>query len=487
MTLRTRLGATAAAAVAVVVVGVAIAVYAADRSALRGQIDRSLSDLARPLSSPDRPPFAGARDIPFGRRDPRLGGRHRRRRGPGLFDQRSSTPFGGASGFIQFVAPDGSTSRPPDEGQALPVDPRALAVARTGRGRYFTDVTVDHVHLRELISATPRGAALQIVRPLTETDRVLRELLLVIALIGAAGIAIAALVGVLVARSALAPISRFTRRTEALITEPGGPSPSRRLEVRGRDELARLALSFNATLDALERSIEAQRHLVADASHELRTPIASLRANIQVLSDVDRLSGADRANLRADIIDELDALTALVGDVVELARGAEPGQDSDDTELDAIVEAAVARARRRAGDRRVAAELERTVVRGVPEQISRAVANLIDNAVKWGPPGEAIDVTLTAGVLSVRDRGAGFAPEDLPFVFDRFYRADDARALPGSGLGLAIVRQAAEAHGGWVRARNAPGGGALLQASFGAPLLLSEAEPQASAPASVPT
>ena len=189
---------------------------------------------------------------------------------------------------------------------------------------------------------------MQVARPLTEVDHALRQLLLVLLAVGGVGILVAAVLGGVVARAALAPVARFTRRTEALTANP---DLSQRLEVEGDDELARLARSFNATLDALERSVEAQRHLVADASHELRTPIASLRANIQMLEDADRLPEDDRASLRADIIAELDELTALVGDVVELARGAKPSDVVDDVRLDQIVRAA-RRARRAARRRR---------------------------------------------------------------------------------------------------------------------------------------
>ncbi|MGZ4201978.1 MAG: sensor histidine kinase, partial [Thermoleophilaceae bacterium] len=273
--------------------------------------------------------------------------------------------------------------------------------------------------------------------------------------------------GQLVARTALAPVSRFTRRTEALTADP---DLSARLEVKGDDELARLAQSFNATLDALERSVESQRHLVADASHELRTPIASLRANIQMLSDAERLPREERDSLRADIIGELDALTALVADVVDLARGTEPRQAADDVALDRIAEQALEVARRRAPGLRFEAQLEPTLVRGTPDRIARAVANLLDNAAKWSGEQGLVEVSLRDGVLSVRDHGPGFDEQDLPHVFDRFYRADEARRLPGSGLGLAIVRQTAEAHGGWVRAGNADGGGAQLEVWFGEPL-----------------
>jgi two-component system sensor histidine kinase MprB len=259
------------------------------------------------------------------------------------------------------------------------------------------------------------------------------------------------------------------------------------MEVNGDDELARLARSFNTTLDALERSVEAQRQLVADASHELRTPIASLRANIQTLEQADRLPPHERAALRADVVSELDELTALVADIVELARGTKPGEMTDDVRLDRIVEEVVERAEGRARER-VSFEVsaEPTVVRGQPERIQRAVSNLVDNALKWSPPGGAVELTLEAGELTVRDRGPGFAEDDVSHVFERFYRAQDARGMPGSGLGLAIVRQAAEAHGGHAEAANAPGGGALVRVSFGASVVPGATAASARRPLALP-
>ena len=453
MTLRNRVGAAAGLAVGGVVVAVAISVYLADRSELRGQIDRALADIARPYETQrNRPP--GGSDEPDGRR----------REGP----PRGAPPgeFGGPSGYVQFIDAGGQVVRPAGEARALPVDQRARDVARTGHGRYFSEARVAGVHLRLLTSHDADGGAVQVARPLTEVDHALNRLRFVLAVVGLAGIALAALLGALVARAALAPVARFTRRTETITADP---VPSHRLEAKGHDELARLAQSFNATLDALERSVQAQRSLVADASHELRTPIASLRANIQMLGDADRLPASEREHLRADIVEELDALTALVGDVVELARGGELRATADDVALDKIVESVIEKTARRSRDLRFQAALEPTLVCGSPEQIGRAVANLLDNAVKWSPPGGEVEVTLADGVLSVRDSGPGFDPKDTPHVFDRFYRADRARGLPGSGLGLAIVRQTAEAHGGFARAANDPRGGARLEVSFGRP------------------
>ena len=299
-------------------------------------------------------------------------------------------------------------------------------------------------------------------RPLEEVDRQLDRILVILVSVAVGGVALAAALGALVARTALAPITRFTRRTETLTSDA---DLTQRMEVEGDDELARLAHSFNTTLDALERSMEAQRHLVADASHELRTPIASLRANIQTLEDADRLPAEERAMLRADIVEELDAARPAWSPTSSSWRAAPRP-------------AAVARrrsprpGRRGAGRARPSPSRRRpdggrltsrpTLVRGEPDRIGRAVSNLIDNAVEWSPSGSSIEIELRDGTLSVRDHGPGFTAEDLPHVFERFYRADAARGMPGSGLGLAIVRQAAEAHGGHAEAANAPGGGALI-------------------------
>jgi two-component system sensor histidine kinase MprB len=453
VSLRARIAAAGSLAVAVTVVLAALIVYLAVRAELRGEIDSSLRETAARVTEAGPgpgPPGGGPGRLPFDRR--RL--------------EPPEAPFGGAAGYVQMIAPDGQAFRPLGEEAQLPVDDRARALARAGGGSYLSDEQVGGTELRVLTEALPAGGAVQVARPLGEVNDQLRGILLILALVSAGGVALAAALGLVIARTALAPIARFTSRTEAVAADPDA---SLRMEVGPRgDELSRLAASFNATLDELERSVEAQRQLVADASHELRTPIASLRANVQVLEQADRLPPGDLAALRADIVGELDELTALVADVVELARGAKPTAAAGDVRLDAVVSQAVDRARARAGDRaEIRTELEPTVVAGDPERIGRAASNLLENAVKWSPPGGSIDVALRGGTLSVRDHGPGFAERDLPHVFERFYRADRARGMPGSGLGLAIVKQAAEAHGGFVEARNAEGGGALVRLSFG--------------------
>jgi two-component system sensor histidine kinase MprB len=469
VTLRTRMAAVAGLAVALTVVALAIALYGAARSTLRDQIDSALRDRAAQVQNAQ-----GHRDGPGG--NP----------GGGDFDDGGPppNPFGDAAGKVQYVSPRGVVVSSTTSGSPLPVGTRAKQLAAGGTGSFFSDAHVSGVHLRVLtVGLGARGAA-QVARPLTEVDRALRQLLVVLLVVGGIGILVAAALGFVVARAALAPVSRFTRRTEALTANP---DLSQRLEIHGQDELARLARSFNATLDALERSAEAQRHLVADASHELRTPIASLRANIQVLQDADQLPEADRESLRADIIAELDELTALVGDVVELARGSKPSDVVDDVRIDQIVRALVERAERRAGDGvTLRVSLQPTVVSGEPVRISRAISNLLGNAHKWSPAGGVIEIDLVDGSLTVRDHGPGFEEADLPHIFDRFYRADSARGMPGSGLGLAIVRQAAEAHGGSVSAANAAGGGAVVTVSFGPSVVVSDESQDDSGAVGVP-
>jgi two-component system, OmpR family, sensor histidine kinase MprB len=483
MTLRTRIAGVASVSVALAVLAAAIGLYAAVRSDLRGEIDSALRSRAGVLQrSPagastglgDREGAAAdgaAQGSPPGARragDPAPGRlASKGGYGPGGFPgEVEPAPFGAASGYVQFISPRGAVAVPGGQGASpTRIAPTALdrTIAARGTGASFTNRRVKGTSLRVLTLGVGHAGAVLVAQPLTEVEHELSRLLLILALIGAGGVVLAGLLGTLVARTALAPIARFTRRTETLT---GNLDLSRRLQVDGGDELARLAESFNGTLDALERSVDAQRHMIADASHELRTPISSLRANIQILGEADQLAAEEQTSLRADIVAELDELTALVGDVVELARGAAPDAAAEDVRLDEVVTDAIASARRRS-DLRFELGLEPTIVLGQGDRIGRAVSNLVDNARKWSPEGAVVEVALEGGVLSVRDHGPGFEAADLPFVFDRFYRADDARKLPGSGLGLAIVRQTAEACGGFAEAENACGGGALLRVGFG--------------------
>jgi two-component system sensor histidine kinase MprB len=228
----------------------------------------------------------------------------------------------------------------------------------------------------------------------------------------------------------------------------------------------------------------AHRQLIADASHELRTPVTSLRTNIEILQRAEQMDAADRRRLLSDVVEQIEELTLLMNDLIELARGEEQHAAAEEVRLDQLVRDVVERMRRHAAATPFELTLQPTIVPGVPARLERAITNLIDNAVKYSPPGEPVEIVLSGEELSVRDHGPGIAAADLPHVFDRFYRGAEARGRPGSGLGLAIVRQVADQQGGRVIAERAPGGGTLMRLSLpGA----ERVAPAASAPEQEPT
>ena len=294
-------------------------------------------------------------------------------------------------------------------------------------------------------------------RDLTETDAFLAGLRTRLILIGGSAVVLAGVLAWFVSRRAVRPVAVLTRAAEHVAATRDLEVP---IEVTRRDEIGRLATSFNTMLAALASSRAQQRRLVADAGHELRTPLTSLRTNIEVLARVEDMPAADRAELLADARQELEELSDLVAELVDLAADAPP-EEPVAVRLDELVVEAVERFRRRTG-REVALSAEETVLEGKPGRLARAIANLLDNAGKLGPPDAPVEVTLRGGRLEVRDHGPGIDPDDLPRVFERFYRSVGARTTPGSGLGLAIVEQVAEEHGGRAFAGNAEGGGAVV-------------------------
>jgi two-component system, OmpR family, sensor histidine kinase MprB len=313
------------------------------------------------------------------------------------------------------------------------------------------------------------GRALVIAQKLDSTQAVLSQLALALPVIGGVGVVVAGFAGVAVARAGLRPVGRLTQAAER-VTATGELTPIR---VSGSDELARLTQSFNEMLGALAASQEQQRRLVADAGHELRTPLTSLRTNLELLAVADRpgapmLPAEDREEMLTDVRAQVEELTQLIGDLTELAREDAPTMQRSPVELVDVVERALERVRRRAAaDIGFDVTLVPWTLVGDATALERAVLNLLDNAVKWSPPGGAVRLRMNqlddwTLVIEVADSGPGIAEEDRPHVFDRFYRADTSRTMPGSGLGLAIVRQVAVRHGGAVWADRAPEGGALL-------------------------
>ena len=396
---------------------------------------------------------------------------------PGIRYPEPSASSGGPVGVVQIITSGGNVfSRQGD--LVVPVDGFDRAVALGRHAELRRDIRAGDVHLRVLTVPAPRGFAIQFVGSLRNVDETLSRLKILLALLCFAGTLLAALFARVFARQVIQPVTELTAAAEHITqTEDLG----RRIDVPGDDEVGRMAARFNTMLDtlegsrrALDDSVHAQRQLVADASHELRTPVTSLRTNIEVLLAGGELPDDDRRRLLEDVRAETEELSALITDVIELARGDEPLSGVEEVQLDALVEEAVARARRRRPSVRFEAQLEPTVVAGLPDRLGRAIANLLDNAAKYSPEGTDVEVTLRGGELAVRDHGPGIPADDRPHVFDRFYRGATARGRPGSGLGLAIVRQVAETHGGTIAVYEGAGGGSRFVLTL--PVLAAGAE-----------
>jgi two-component system, OmpR family, sensor histidine kinase MprB len=381
---------------------------------------------------------------------------------------------GQVRGYQQVVDSSGKILAVSAPGVSLPVESRTRALAAHGGTPFFRDAHVKGIHLRVLAESLGSGRAVQFAQPLTEVDSLLGRLRVILALIVVGGIALAALLGRLVAGAAVQPLKRLTEAAEHVGRTQ---DLSGRIEPSGGDELGRLASSFNAMLDALERSMSAldasahaQRQLVADASHELRTPVTSLRTNIEILQQQggDMRPDEQRA-LLDDVVEQIGELTLLMNDLIDLARGEEPRAETEELRLDVLVHEVLERARRNTSGTPLVEQLQPTIVAGVPARLERAVGNLVDNAIKYSPPGETVQVQLRSrgasigGELTVRDHGPGISAADLPHIFDRFFRGAESRGRPGSGLGLAIVRQVVDQHGGSIDAEPAPGGGTIMR------------------------
>jgi len=429
VTLRARLTLVAAGVVAVVVALVCATTYFVMRHELYSQVDVQLAKHAES-------PRANIPDF---------------------------SAFSGDS--VALVAPDGTPVINPHN---IPIDAAIRAVASGHAGGFFRNsrvLTVEGtmVTLRERVLPYSAGGSVVVARNIDYIDHDLDRLRLILILVALGGILAAAGAGALVSSTVLAPVRRLTEAAER-IAETG--EPSERVPEGGHDELAALGRSFNTMLGALEESLETQRRFVADASHELRTPLTSLQTNIDVLRGDVQLSPEQRRMVLDDLQRESQEMRALIGGLLELARGGAQ-VEKEEFQFDELVEDSLDRARSRFPE--VSWEpdgLEPTVVDGYRDRMERAVWNLLENAGKWSGDGGSVEVSLAGGELQVRDHGPGFAEEDRPLVFDRFYRSAAARSMPGAGLGLAIVREVAEAHGGTVTAENASDGGAVVRLSL---------------------
>jgi len=391
MSFRGRLTLVSGAAVALAVAVASGGVYVAAQGVLRSQVDETLRSRAS---------LIGQVPSPIGVR---------------LIEELAVTltdePFGGPRTYVQVVSADGRATRPRGSAVGLPVSDRARQVAAGHADAYLADFDTAGTHVRVLTAPYVPGLAVQLARPLDEVDRTLRRLAFILVAFTLGGLVLGAGLGRVVAQAALRPVRRLSEATEHVARTH---DLSRRIEAQGRDELAQLAGNFNRMLAALDRSLGAQRQLVADASHELRTPLTSVRTNIEVLAGAKRLPPGERERLLADVVDQLEELTALVTDIVELARGDAPELTLAEVRLDEIVGEAIERARRHSPGIEFRAELEPTVVRGAPDRLARAVGNLLDNASKWSPANGTVDVCVRDGEVTVRDYGPGIAESDLP-------------------------------------------------------------------------
>ena len=436
ISLRRRVAALTAFAVTVAVVITGVAAYATTRLALYNELDTELTALARSAAATVGTDVRG------------LGGL-------------TGEALQAGNVSVAVISAQGAVTLVPDELVTLTPGPQELTIARLQSGSSARTAVASNGQLYRVVAVPIPGLdyALVLGRPLAATDLILRSLWLVLVIFGAVAIVLAGLTGSAVARSGLRPVRRLTDAVEQVAaTDDLAP-----ITVTGRDEMSRLAESYNLMVRSLSRSRERQRQLIADAGHELRTPLTSLRTNIELLaSDADHpmLPPQARTEILTDVSAQLVEFTALIGDLVQLARDEEVVPTLEPIDFRDVVNAALERARRRGPGLHFDVELNPLYLVGESDSLERAITNLLDNAVKWSPPGGTIRVQLEGDRLRIADEGPGIATEDLPHVFDRFFRAESSRNTPGTGLGLSIVAQAAARHGGWVRAGHSAQGGA---------------------------
>ena len=462
MSFQRRVTLASAAAVAIAVAIASLATYVLVRNELDRHTNRSLNKLAQafvtaeqrmPHTAQSNNPAPGVAPYPYAE----------------LLRRFPDRP-GDVTNVVQLVTSAG-TSYPAYHGARLRLPAQTLAaiaaIARAGSGSRSFDASANGGQFRILAIGVSPGYAVVVSHSLSDVNSTLSELSLILVILTLGGIALAALLGWFVARTALAPVRRLTAtvRHVAQTRDLGA-----RIDERRRDALGSLARSFNSmltvldeTVSKLDESARTQRRLVADASHELRTPVTSVRTNIEILERADELPAGERSRLISDVVEQLEELSALINDLIELAREDEHVDSREEVRLDILVTEAIERARRHSPQVSFEVSLDPTLVNGVPSRLDRAVNNLLDNAVKFAGTELPIEVSLHDGELEIRDNGPGIDAEDLPHVFDRFFRGAHSRARPGSGLGLAIVRQVAELHGGSVSVDAAAGGGTVVR------------------------
>jgi len=472
MSLRTKLTLTVAAIVAVAVLGGAYAARVSAADALRDETNKFLGQRAAEFVA--RPPSAsgfgsttattgavpatsssagGTTPLEFGGGSPRHDGDE----GPGRYFDYDAVQ--------QLVDARGTVTQFASIQPKLPVNAGEQGIAANGRGTSYRDVTVASVQYRMITQGLGTGhGAVQIARRVQETHDVLDVLRSRLLLIALGGVAFAAIVAWYLGRRITQPIRTLTQTAEHIAKTQDLSTP---IPVQGDDEVGRLAASFNTMLVALDTSRQQQQRLIVDASHELRTPLTAVRTNIDFLAHAKTLSAAEREQLVKETSLELDELTHLVSEMVELATDVRNEDPIEPIELGEVATDVAHRFRRRTG-REIDVECgDGGTIEGRRSMLDRAVSNLVDNALKFSPADQPVEIIVRGAHIEVADRGPGIGDDDRTRVFDRFYRAASARTLPGSGLGLSIVAQIAELHGGRAAMEPRDGGGTIAVIDLG--------------------
>lgn len=432
MSFRLRVTLLIAAAVAFAAIGASVAMYFVVQEQLIKQVDQNLQAAT---SGPVREPGG-----PF-------------RRSPGDVSNRPEV-------FGQIINAGGTVVQG-DGGYSIPalVTAEVKAVAAGKAPEFWATATSSDSRVRVYVKPIQNGA-IEVVQELAPIDALLAQTRVLLIAFAGGAILLAAAFGALIGRAALAPVKRLTATVEEVTKTR---DLSRRVAERGRDELSRLGTSFDAMLGQLETSLRSQRQLVADASHELRTPLTALRTNLELLERGQPTDPVERQQLLRDLVTQMERLTTLVGDLIEVAREEETPMPFEELNLEELVHEVVDDVSFRYPRVQFNVTSAPSSINGVKVRVARAITNLLDNAAKYSPQGAAVDVTVANGEISVRDHGPGVAAEDAARVFDRFWRSNDARQLPGSGLGLSIVKDVAESHGGSVTLERPVDGGARFR------------------------
>ena len=444
MSIRTRLMITTSAIVLVVVGVLSIGIYSTFSRQLVRQVDKSLDDrvvmIADSLRRESQRPNIGRQRNPLNE---------------ALLPTRFDT-------VTQVVNTAGTVVLALGEVE-LPVTDKTLQIANDPNGTIFrSTVTIDGDKYRMLTVPLTGGGALQLAKDINDLQRAQNAVRGWQFALGPIGIMFAGLAGWWVARRTARPIQQLADAAEDIARTQ---NLSTKLDIHGDHEIEQLASSFNTMLAALQHSSEQQKQLVQDASHELRTPLTSLRANAELLQR-DSLDEATKQAVLRDIAAEIDELTELSSELTALASDQRLVEEPQMVNLLDACDDIAARASRRTGRLVTVTSTNPASALVRPSQFDRAISNLVDNALKFCPTPDNVEINIIGPRVEVIDHGQGIADTDKPLVFDRFYRATATRALPGSGLGLAIVKQFADDHNAAVTISDTPGGGATVALSF---------------------